>query len=150
MRDGMSGKIRIDEIAHTCILVDDVEKALDRACRYFVLPPTKVEESTSTARLKGREVGKYKLKMAKLKIASNFLLEFLQIVEGNSVEQTWLKRHGKTVHHIAVRVDDIEEAAAEWERKGIAVLQEDHGRWIYMDTEEIFGMIVELIPMKGI
>jgi hypothetical protein len=136
----MSGKIRIDEVAHTCILVDDVEEALDRANRYFVLPSTKVEESTSTARLKGREVGKYKLKMAKLKIASNFLLEFLQIVEGKSVEQTWLRKHGRTVHHIAVR----------WERKGIAILQENHGRWIYMDTEEIFGMIVELIPIKGI
>lgn len=142
----MNRKIKIDEIPHVCVLVDDVEKALERVGKFFELPPTRVEESTSRATLKGKEIGRYRLKMAKVKVADNFVLEFLQILEGKSVEQAWFRKHGATVHHMAVRVEDIEKEAAAWERKGIKILQEDHGKWIYMDTEDIFGMVIELIP----
>ena len=82
-----------------------------------------MEEYTSTARLKGKEIGKYKVKLAFVKIANNMTLELLQITEGKSIEQDWLKRHGETVHHIAIKVDDIRKEASKWEKKGIRILQ---------------------------
>jgi 4-hydroxyphenylpyruvate dioxygenase-like putative hemolysin len=96
--------------------------------------------------LKGKELGKYKLKLAMVQIADTLVLEFLQITEGNSIELDWLKRHGETVHHIALKADNIEKEAEEWEKKGIKILQEDHGKWVYLDTEEILGMNIELVP----
>lgn len=142
----MKEKIRIDKIEHVCMVVNDIEKTLDRISQTFEIPPTKVEEYKSTAKLKGKEIGKYTVRLAFLKIANNAILELLQITKGKSIEQDWLKRHGETIHHIAIKVDDIQKEAAKWEKKGVRILQEDHGKWIYLDTENILGMNIELIP----
>ena len=142
----MNKRIRINEVEHICMLVNDIEKAIERVSQTFETPPTKVEEYTSTARLKGKEFGKYKVKLAFVKIANNMTLELLQITEVRSLEQDWLKTHGETIHHIAIKADDIEKEAAKWEKKGIRILQEDHGKWIYLDTENILGMNIELVP----
>jgi len=142
----MNERIRINEVDHICMIVNDIEKAAERVSQTFETPPIKVEEYTSTARLKGKDIGKYKVKLAFVKIANNMTLELLQITEGKSIEQDWLKRHGETIHHIAIKVDDIEKEAAKWEKKGIRILQEDHGKWIYLDTENILGMNIELVP----
>lgn len=142
----MNERIRINEVAHICMIVDDIEKALERVNQTFEIPPVKVEEYTSTARLRGKDLGKYNVKLAFVKIASNMTLELLQISEGKSIEQDWLKNHGETIHHIAIKVDDIEKEAAKWEKKGVRILQEDHGKWVYLDTENILGMNIELIP----
>ena len=139
-------RIRINEVAHTCLIVTDIEKAVERISQTFETPSIRVEEYTSTARSKNKEIGKYKVKLAFVKIAGNMTLELLQITEGRSVEQDWLKRHGETIHHIAIEVDDIEKEASKWEKKGIRILQEDHGKWVYLDTENILGMNIELIP----
>ena len=142
----MNERIRINEVDHICMIVNDIEKAAERVSQTFETPPIKVEEYTSTARLKGKDIGKYKVKLAFVKIANNMTLELLQITEGKSIEQDWLKRHGETIHHIAIKVDDIEKEAAKWEKKGIRILQENHGKWIYLDTENILGMNIELVP----
>jgi methylmalonyl-CoA/ethylmalonyl-CoA epimerase len=142
----MNERIRINEVAHICLIVDDIEKALERINQTFETPPVKVEEYTSTARLRGKDLGKYNVKLAFVKIAGNMTLELLQISEGKSIELDWLKNHGETIHHIAIEVDDIEKEAAKWEKKGVRILQEDHGKWIYLDTENILGMNIELIP----
>jgi len=142
----MNERIRISEVAHICMIVNDIEKAIERVNHTFETPPIKVEEYTSTARLRGKDLGKYNVKLAFVKIASNMTLELLQISEGKSIEQDWLKNHGETIHHIAIEVDDIEKEAAKWEKKGVRILQEDHGKWVYLDTENILGMNIELIP----
>jgi methylmalonyl-CoA/ethylmalonyl-CoA epimerase len=144
----MNERIKINEVAHICMIVDDIEKALERVNQTFEIPPVKVEEYTSTARLRGKDLGKYNVKLAFVKIANNMTLELLQISEGKSIEQDWLKNHGETIHHIAIKVDDLEKEAAKWEKKGVKILQEDHGKWIYLDTEKILGMNIELIPSE--
>jgi len=144
----MNEKIRINEVAHICMIVNDIEKALERVNQTFEIPLVKVEEYTSTARLRGKDLGKYNVKLAFVRIANNMTLELLQISEGKSIEQDWLKNHGETIHHIAIKVDDLEKEAAKWEKKGVKILQEDHGKWIYLDTEKILGMNIELIPSE--
>lgn len=141
-----TGKIKIGKVDHICTIVDDIEAALGLVTRYVDTPQFKIEECTSTARQNGKEIGTYRLKMAMVSIADNLVLELLQIVDGKSVEQEWLKKHGQTVHHIAVKVKDMEKVAADWEKRGIRILQEDGGKWIYLDTEDMLGMNIELIP----
>jgi hypothetical protein len=139
-------KINIGKFDHICEIVEDIEAVIQRINLSFETPPIKVEECWSTARQNGREIGKYRLKMAMVKIADNLVLEVLQIVEGRSVEQEWLKKHGQTIHHIALKTKDMEKLAQEWEEQGIRILQEDGGKWIYLDTEAILGMNLELVP----
>jgi 4-hydroxyphenylpyruvate dioxygenase-like putative hemolysin len=71
-------------------------------------------------------------------------------VEGKSIEQNWLKQHGETVHHIGIRVENLEEEVLKWEKKGIKVVQEDHGKWVYLDAENILGTMVELFNPKSL
>lgn len=139
-------RIRIGKMDHICAIVDDIEVAVQQVKRYFETPSFEVEECTSTARQNGKEIGKYRLKMAMVRIADNLILELLQIVDGESVEQEWLKKHGQSVHHIAVKVKDMGKVASEWEKRGIKILQEDGGKWIYLDTGAILGTNIELIP----
>jgi methylmalonyl-CoA/ethylmalonyl-CoA epimerase len=142
----MHSKITLGKIDHICEIVNDIEATVKRIYENFETPPFQIEEYSSTARMNGKEVGKYKLKMAFIKISDNMTLELLQITEGKSVEQDWLKMHGETIHHVAIKVKDIEKEAAKWEKKGIQTLQEDGGKWIYLNTEAILGTNIELIP----
>ena len=142
----MSGKIKLKEVDHICVVVDDIENHVKKFEQVFETPLIKWDEVSTTAMLKGKDLGKYKLKSATVQLANNLKLEFLQIIEGKSVEQDWIKRHGKTVHHICIKSDDMEKEAKKWEKRGIKILQEDHGKWIYIDTEDIFGFDVEILP----
>lgn len=139
-------KIKLEKVDHICVIVENIEKTLDQVKQTFVVPPIKIEEYTSTAKLKGKEIGKYKLKLAMVNIANNLVLEFLEIVEGRSIEQKWLQEHGSSLHHIALKVDNMEERSAQWEQQGLPIMQEDHGKWIYFDTEKILGFNIELVP----
>jgi hypothetical protein len=116
--------------------------------QFFNIPPITVNELKCTSTLRGKEIGRYVLRSAFVEIADNMMIEFLQIVKGESIEQKWLKVHGETVHHIAVVTDDLQNEALKWEKKGIEILQEDHGRWIYLNTEKILGMNIELVHPK--
>lgn len=142
----MKEKIRISEVNHICVIVKNIEDSLEKVKEFFDVPPVKIEEYTSTARLRGKELGKYKLKLAMVQIAKNLVLEFLQIVEGKSVELEWLRKHGPTIHHIALKTENMDKQAVEWEKRGIKVLQEDHGKWIYLNTEDLLGVNIELVP----
>lgn len=143
----MNRRLRIDAVDHICVIVSDIQKVVEKISQTFETPSIKIEEMESVAKSKeGKIIGKYKIKIAIIKIVNNFTLELLQVTEGKSIEQDWLKRHGKTIHHIAIKVKDIDEEAAKGEEKGINILQIDEGKWIYLNTEDVFGMNVELVP----
>lgn len=141
-----SSKIAIGKIDHICSVVSDIEAAVRNVEKHFETPPVKIEDCTSTARLNGKVIGRYSLKMAMVKIAENITLELLQITEGKSVEQVWFKKHGESVHHVAIKVRDMDAEAEKWQKSGLRILQEDGGKWIYIDTESILGMNIELVP----
>ena len=50
------------------------------------------------------------------------------------------------MHHIVIRVDDMGKKASKWEKNDIRILQEDQGKWIYLNTENILGFNIELVP----
>lgn len=140
----MVEKIGLGNIDHICIVVNDVQETVERIASTFETPQIKVIENMSVASLGGKEIGGYKARAAFVKIADNLKLEIVQIVEGRSSEQRWLKEHGETIHHIGIETKNLEEEASKWKKKGVKVIQEDHGKWIYLDTEKTLGTILEL------
>jgi len=146
----MGSGIRVKEVHHICLVVGNIKEAIERIARSFETPKIKMTESASMARLEGKDVGKYQLKAAVVKLANNLTIELLEIAEGRSVEQDWLRRHGSTIHHIAIVTENLEEEASKWVRKEIKILQEDHGMLVYLDTENILGMNVELVHPRAI
>jgi 4-hydroxyphenylpyruvate dioxygenase-like putative hemolysin len=142
----VADRIRIDAVDHICVVVSDIEIAVKRVKEILDVPAFTVEEYTSTARIKNKELGQYRYAMAMIRLASNLTLEFVQLTGGKSVERNWLKQHGETMHHFAIQVDDMEKEAKKWENMGVEILQEDHGKWIYLNTEHVLGFNIELLP----
>jgi methylmalonyl-CoA/ethylmalonyl-CoA epimerase len=67
----------------------------------------------------------------------------------------FIKQKGKGVHHMAYRVDDLEEALEELEQQGIRVMPETlrtnkHGRrLIYLNPADTEGTIIEFCDYPG-
>lgn len=80
--------------------------------------------------------------------------EWIQSFKGPSVYEEYLKAHGQGIQHIGVPVDDMDKAIADWKLLGFPVVQSGgwgkqgkpgSGRFAYLDTAPIGGLIVELL-----
>jgi methylmalonyl-CoA/ethylmalonyl-CoA epimerase len=81
-------------------------------------------------------------------------LELLHPLEGPSVYDEWLERRGEGLHHMAVYVEDADEAVASLAGAGYAVLQEGRGfgaegdgAFVYFDTEHDLGYLLEVVQV---
>jgi catechol 2,3-dioxygenase-like lactoylglutathione lyase family enzyme len=94
--------------------------------------------------------GAYTLRLA---IAgSGPMVELIESVEGPSIYEEWLERHGPGLHHLGFWVESIDEAIAEMEAAGFPPLQtgagygaRGDGAFAYFDTEGALGVILEAI-----
>jgi len=80
--------------------------------------------------------------------------EWCKPVEGPTAYEEHMKLHGEGFHHIGVRVDEMDQAIAAWSERGFPVLNSGawgeegkpgSGRFAYIDTDRIGGVIVELL-----
>jgi methylmalonyl-CoA/ethylmalonyl-CoA epimerase len=79
-------------------------------------------------------------------------LELIQPLEGPNVYQEWIDRRGEGLHHLAVYVEDVNQAIASLGRAGYAVIQEGRGfgadgdgAFAYFDTEHDLGYLLEVL-----
>jgi hypothetical protein len=75
-------------------------------------------------------------------------------LEGPTVYQDHIDKHGEGFHHIGLRVADFDKTVREWKTLGVPVIQSGawgeqdkpgSGRYAYMDTDPIGGIAVELL-----
>ncbi len=80
--------------------------------------------------------------------------EWIQVLKGPTVYEESLKAHGEGFHHLAFDVEDMDKAIAQWSGFGYQNVQSgawgEHrqpgsGRFAYIDTEPIGGVIIELL-----
>ncbi len=79
-------------------------------------------------------------------------LEIIQPTKGRSIYHEFLRKHFEGFHHIAFRVEDMDEAVALFRERGVEVSQdgawgkkEVEGRFAYIDTEPVGGLTLELL-----
>lgn len=75
-------------------------------------------------------------------------VELIEWREGDCPYKDFLDQGREGFHHIGIHIDDIDPYISEFERRGIGVLYSGaigQGKFAYMDTEQTFGVIVELI-----
>ncbi len=144
-------------VAQVAIVCRNVEACSTRWAAIFGLPAPGEFVTTKV----GHEVrmvyrGKpsdARVKMAFLK-ADNVQLEFLQPVGGDSAWQEGLDKRGEGVHHLGFEVRDLERTISAFKKQGIGVLQRgrydsDDGTYVYLDSAERLGIIVELLHSAG-
>ena len=74
-----------------------------------------------------------------IELADDLTVQFIQVTEGKSVEQKW--QNCASFRHRGPRYRERDCGVGQERR------QEDHGKWMYLDTESILGFKIELIRL---
>ena len=148
-------RIMLREILHICIVVRDVEKTAEVFAEKFSIGPWRirvVHTPSSRASVRGEPVS-YTLKFGHVKVGP-ITLELVETVEGKTIYQEFLEKHGEGLHHIAVPTPiPFETELEKWEKLGIKPLQANRMEdpeegWAYMDTRDLIGCLMEILSFK--
>jgi catechol 2,3-dioxygenase-like lactoylglutathione lyase family enzyme len=141
-------------IAQVAIIVEDLERAVKNYWELFGIGPWHfytygrplVEEMTYYG-----EPADYRMRLA-LSYLGPMRIELIEVLEGTTVYADFVKEHGYGVHHFGVLVEDIDQAIAEAEAAGLAMImdgagfgRDGDGHYAYLNTEEKLGVTIELI-----
>ena len=148
-------KIMLREIVHICIVVRDVERTAKVFAEKFGIGPFRIEvvhTSSSRASVRGEPVD-YTLKFGDARVGP-ITLELVETLEGKTIYQEFLEKHGEGLHHIGIPTPIPFDAELEkWKRLGIKTLQvnrmeDPEEGWAYMDTQDLVGCLLEILSFK--
>ena len=136
-----------------CLVVEDLKKAMDNFLSLGVGPFSVVTVDTKEmpgVTYRGKPAN-YKVQAAMAPIGS-WSLELLEHQRGDSVYKDFLDEHGEGLHHLAICVDNLDAARAEFHRRGFESIQggpipgiNRDGWFEYFDARRDFGILIELL-----
>jgi methylmalonyl-CoA/ethylmalonyl-CoA epimerase len=78
-------------------------------------------------------------------------IELIELKDGKTIHEDFLREKGEGLHHIAFRVKNLEEARRRAEMAGLKVIQgfasPDGTGYAYLDSDKVGGVIFELRKM---
>jgi methylmalonyl-CoA/ethylmalonyl-CoA epimerase len=78
-------------------------------------------------------------------------VELIELIDGKTIHEQFLKEKGPGLHHIGFRVKDLQQAKENARKKGLEVIQDyQHPGGLgfaYLDSDKIGGVIFELIQL---
>lgn len=144
----------IRDIAQICIIVPDLDKAVENFWNVFGIGPwhfyTYGKPLVKRMTRKGKP-SEYKMRVA-LANAGKMRIELIEPLEGDTVYQEFVEKHGYGVHHLGVLTENMQESLERAEAAGLAMTQDgagfgpdDDGHYAYLDTEDLISTTIELI-----
>jgi methylmalonyl-CoA/ethylmalonyl-CoA epimerase len=141
----------VDQVA---VVVRDLDAAMRRYSDQLGIGPWDVytygPHRMHTMTLRG-ETRPYVMKLA-LAFVGTTMYELIESVQGPNIYEEFLAARGEGLHHLGYYVASIDDAIAEMEAKGYALLQsgrgfgvDGDGAYAYFDSERDLGCIVEAI-----
>jgi len=82
-------------------------------------------------------------------------IELIELLDGKTIHESFLKEKGEGLHHIGFRVRKLEDAKKNAEKAGFKIVQgftrPDGSGFAYLDSDKLGGVIFELIqrPKKN-
>ncbi|MBI4296197.1 MAG: VOC family protein [Chloroflexi bacterium] len=80
-------------------------------------------------------------------------IELIELIDGKTVHEAFLKEKGEGIHHIAFAVDNLEESKKNAEKAGFKITQgftrADGSGFAYIDSDKIGGVVFELMQKQG-
>ena len=136
-------------IHHIGLVVRDIEQSVKDFSTRLGIPFT-ISTMEHSGTLHGEPMT-YKAKIAHAKVGT-LTLELLQTIEGKTIFDEFLAKHGEGIHHISVLSPNSLDVEIEtWRRRGINPLQIDRlapgEGTAYMDVP---GCLIELLCFKNI
>ena len=93
----------------------------------------------------------YKMRLA-LSYFGPMRIELIEVKEGSTVYEDFIRSRGYGVQHLGLLVENMEESLAQAKAAGIAMMMDGSGfgldgdgHYAYLDTEDRFGIMLELI-----
>ena len=139
---------KLPQIYQLGYVVTDVEKAGKHYEAAFGIGPFigPVVVPMKKATFMGRTVST-KIKTAFAK-SGDVQIELIQPLDGDNPYTEFLARRGEGIHHLGFKVDDIEQAKAEFAKKGMEPFFSGDlvvMKFAYYDTTEFGGLALELL-----
>ncbi len=143
--------IRSFDPANLCqiaIVVESIDETVKFYTEVFGIGPFEIREvEFPTATYYGRKAG-YRGKRAFAQLGP-VTLELIELIDGKTVHEDFLKEKGEGLHHIGFAVQDLKKCEEEAEKAGLKVVQgfkrEDGSGFAYVDSDRIGGAMFELI-----
>jgi methylmalonyl-CoA/ethylmalonyl-CoA epimerase len=131
-------ELKLESIDQIGVVVRDIDKVIESWSKLLGIGPWNSTEMETTDRA-GR---KAKTRLAFANIGP-LQIELIQSVEGKTFYTDFLEKHGEGIHHLCVRVDDLDATTANLGKKGVKLLFGRRGRFAYMDTVNPGGVMFE-------
>lgn len=130
------------------IVVKSIDETVKFYAEVFGIGPFEIREvHFPTATFYGEKAG-YRGKRALAKLGP-ITFELIELIEGKTIHEPFLKEKGEGLHHIGFSVADLKKTVEEAEAQGLKVTQgltrEDGSGFAYLDSDKIGGVIFELI-----
>ena len=137
---------------HVSVIVKDMDKATEYFNKLGVglFPPTIGPEGVplTAQSLRGQQ-SHFAMDLRYAESGFGGLrFELVEPLEGESIYQEFLDEKGEGIHHVAFMVEDLDAETQQMAEQGFTVIQTGEttrGRFAYFDTDQIGGVVVELI-----
>lgn len=135
-------------LCQVAIVVKSIDETVKFYTEVFGIGPFEIREvDFPNARYYGQKAG-YRGKRAFAKLGP-VTLELIELIEGKTIHEDFLKEKGEGLHHIGFAVKDLKKCEGEAEKLGLKVIQgmkrEDGSGFAYLDSDRIGGAMFELI-----
>jgi len=144
----------ITNIAQICVIVPDLDKAVENYWKVFGIGPWKFYTYGKPLVKRMTRHGRpceYKMRVA-LANVSTMRIELIEPLEGDTVYSEFIAKHGYGIHHVGVLTESMAKALSQAEEVGLEMTQDgagfgpdDDGHYAYLDTEDLIGTTIELI-----
>jgi methylmalonyl-CoA/ethylmalonyl-CoA epimerase len=141
-------------IAQIGMVVQDVDKSVETYWKMFGIGPWDIYTYGKPLVKKMSYYGKpadYKIRIA-LSYFGPSRIELIQLLEGSTVYEDFIKNRGYGIQHVGVLVDDMEAALDLAKHAGIDMIMDGSGfgldgdgHYAYLDTEPYIDVMLELI-----
>jgi methylmalonyl-CoA/ethylmalonyl-CoA epimerase len=146
-------RLRLPGVCQIGVVVKDLDSAVAYYSNTFGIGPFEfIERHYDGVTIRRRNDASYTVRLAKAPMGA-VELELIQVTEGDSIHLEFLEKRGEGIEHLGFRVPDLDAEIKRFKESGIDVLQSvrrpDGGGYAYMDTENIGGIIFELIQQTN-
>jgi methylmalonyl-CoA/ethylmalonyl-CoA epimerase len=139
-------------LCQVAIVVKNIDETVKFYTEVFGIGPFEIREvEFPNATYYGQKAG-YRGKRAFAKLGP-VTLEIIELIEGRTVHEDFLKEKGEGLHHIGFAVQDLKRCEEEAKKLGLKVIQgmkrEDGSGFAYLDSDRIGGAMFELIQWQA-
>jgi methylmalonyl-CoA/ethylmalonyl-CoA epimerase len=138
-------------LCQVAVVVKNIDETVKFYRDVFGIGPFEIlEVNFPNATYHGEKAG-YRGKRAFAKLGQ-VTLELIELIDGKTVHEDFLKEKGEGLQHIGFTVKDLAKAEKEAEKLGLKIVQgmkrEDGTGFAYLDSDRIGGVMFELIQMS--